>query len=72
VQGTRMSGATPSTIQTCWDADRLIWGGSGITPSPFYLKVKPPNDPHTIRWADDLRARRPGLSRDRLVAMAFI
>jgi uncharacterized protein len=45
-----------TTIQTCWDADRLDLGRVGITPDPMYLGTSAAKKRDTIRWAD-ARAR---------------
>ena len=54
--GTRTSGPTPtSTVQTCWDADRLDLGRVGITPDPRYLGTEVGQE-----TGDDQMGRRPG------------
>ncbi len=41
-----------TTIQTCWDADRLDLGRVGITPHPSRLCTDVAKRPETIKWAD--------------------
>lgn len=39
------------TIQTCWDADRLDLGRTGILPKPQFLCTDAARDPEVIEWA---------------------
>ena len=41
-----------TTVQTCWDADRLDLGRVGITPEPRYLCTAAAKSQEMIRWAD--------------------
>ena len=41
-----------TTIQTCWDADRLDLGRVGVTPHPSRLCTDAARDPAMIKWAD--------------------
>ena len=45
-----------TTIQTCWDADRLDLGRVGITPDPSWLCTETAKRPEVIAWAEG-RAR---------------
>jgi uncharacterized protein len=40
-----------TTVQTCWDADRLDLGRGGITPDPRYLCTAAAKQPGIIAWA---------------------
>jgi len=40
-----------STVQTCWDADRLDLGRIGIRPDPQFLCTAAAQDPDVIEWA---------------------
>ena len=39
------------TMQTCWDADRLDLGRTGMMPNPRYLCTDAARDPEVIQWA---------------------
>ena len=41
----------PTTVQTCWDADRLDLGRIGKRPDPVRLCTKHARDPAIIEWA---------------------
>ena len=51
-----------STVQTCWDADRLDLGRVWIVPDPRYLCTTAAKDPAMIAWAHE-RARSGFRSR---------
>lgn len=41
-----------TTIQTCWDSDRLDLGRVGVTPHPSRLCTEVAKRPEFIKWAD--------------------
>jgi uncharacterized protein len=46
------------TVQTCWDADRLDLGRSGIRPRAKRLCTAAARDPELMRWADERSCTR--------------
>ncbi|MEE8523417.1 MAG: HD domain-containing protein [Thermoanaerobaculia bacterium] len=45
--------AADTTVETCWDADRLDLGRVRITPEPRYLCTSAAKDPAMIEWAEE-------------------